>query len=123
MMFNAHTIVVQLHEGQAAYWRLVAELRAGRRLSAAVIRDVLAASGKSAADLLGHVATIEGSPPRPGDVCAACGVGKLRVANTVRTKAKVVRYLGCPACGSRPQDGKQVLPAAEVPRRKPKNTC
>jgi len=50
-----------------------------------------------------------------GDSCPKCREGRLAVASSQRCGEYQTRYLRCPRCGC---TDKQMLPAAEVARRK-----
>lgn len=110
-----------LTDPQAEYWQLIAALRAGQQRPRDEIARVLAAAGRTHADLVDQVFAIPEHlepPPAPGDLCD-CG-GKIAVYTSRRRRSVVVQYLRCQRCGGHPGDGKRVVPAALVRSRQKK---
>jgi hypothetical protein len=54
---------------------------------------------------------------RYGDDCPQCVVGTIGVLKSVVFGKYRHRYLGCRACGFRPQDNKQIVPVEFAPER------
>jgi len=79
-------------------------IRAGKAPPRDVLFETLAASGRTAEDLLGAIAK---RGPRSGDPCEMCG-GKVTVIDSREVAGSRVRRLGCRSCGWRPEGGKVV---------------
>ena len=106
-------------DSENAYQAMVRYLDSGGRLPPAEIRRILKSAGKTAENLVDIVlGSVRDGGPSPGDPCPSCQGGSLVVINSKRRGACQVQYLGCPACGQRPPDGKRCVPAAFIRRRK-----
>ena len=57
-------------------------------------------------------------PVRSGDVCPACCAGYVKVDSTRVRGEWRIQYLHCPACGK--THGKNLIPLAYAPRRRPR---
>jgi len=103
------------------YAWLVRAALSGGRVPRDEIDRIVEAAGKSYKDLAYDVLAgpVE-LPTMPGDKCDHCG-GAIRVTSSRRAGSVLVRYLGCRACGRKPDRHRQVVPAWTVPKKTRKN--
>ncbi len=117
---GAARLIDAARRAEDAYRAMVARLRCGRRVPREQLDVTLYAAGRSDGDLVADVLVAAAGEVQPGDPCERCRKGRLRVSTSRRRGSHVVQFLACSHCGHAPPANKRTLPAALVPRRRPR---
>lgn len=92
----------------SSYTVLVDLCRQGVRLPPAIVKGILADTGKTKADLLDD-AVLAPRGARPGDPCQQCG-GRVKVYCSKRTGTVRIQYMKCGKCGWKPKYNTRRVP-------------
>ena len=111
-----------LSDRSAAYFDLVAVLRAGQRPPIDRVDAVLALIGKTRGELLADVLApgfITTAGPAPGDPCRRRGCpGALVVTSSKRRGKLQIQTMACPVCETKPIPPRRLVAADTIRRRK-----
>ena len=114
-----HAAVRSISDAGERYGHMVAVLRSQKALPRATIADVLHRAGRTYAELVEDVLTVEALPVQPGGPCESCD-GKLVVYASKRGRGRQTQYLQCDRCGWKPRENTRHVPMELIRRRKRK---